>query len=121
MPLLTLTVRNGPDASALSFKNQQTPPSLLARAAFAICVRGALTSPTFGATICTQVCENNTYNLSVDNLSVLVFVRTQVLAVLVHGAEAHTHVRETTIVEERLHGNLTRKVAEKGYAIVCAL
>ena len=30
-------------------------------------------------------------SLSVDNLSVLVLVRSEVLRVLVHGAEAHTH------------------------------
>ena len=29
--------------------------------------------------------------LSVDNLSVLVFVRSKVLGVLVHGTQAHTH------------------------------
>jgi hypothetical protein len=39
IPLLTLAVRNGADASALPFKNQQTPPSLWARAAFAGYVR----------------------------------------------------------------------------------
>ena len=30
-------------------------------------------------------------SLSVDNLAVLVLVRSEVLRVLVHGAEAHTH------------------------------
>ena len=30
-------------------------------------------------------------SLSVDNLSVLVLVRSEVLRVLVHGAEAHAH------------------------------
>ena len=39
----------------------------------------------------TTVLCMDSVSLSVDNLTVLVLVRSEVLRVLVHGAEAHTH------------------------------
>ena len=56
--------------------------------------------------------------LSVDNLSVFVFVRGEVLGILVHGTQAHAHRRESTIVEEVLHGHLAGKVGEHHDTIV---
>ena len=59
----------------VNFKKPTNATLALGKSGVCRMCTGALPSPTFGVTIYTQACENNTYNLSVDNLSVLVFVR----------------------------------------------
>ena len=48
--------------------------------------------------------------LSVDDFSVLVLVGREVFGVLVHGAKAHAHGGEATVMEKILHGDFTGKV-----------
>ena len=65
------------------------------------------------------VCRRN--GLTVNHLTLFVLIGVKVFAILVHSAQAHAHVRETAIVEQRLHGHLTCEVAEKCHAVVGAI
>ena len=57
-----------------------------------------------------RVCHLPVGSLSVDDFAVFVLVGLEVLGILVHGAQAHTHAGEAAIVEEVLHGNLAGEV-----------
>ena len=48
--------------------------------------------------------------LSVNDIPVLVLVFVESLLIGSHGAEAHAHIREATVVEKILHGHLAGEV-----------
>lgn len=53
--------------------------------------------------------------------AVLVAVEVEALLILVHGAEAHAHRRETAVVEKVLHGDLAGEVGEECDGVVGTL
>ena len=59
--------------------------------------------------------------LSVNDIPVLVLVFVESLLIGSHGAEAHAHIREATVVEKILHGHLAGEVGEHHDTVVGTL